>query len=121
MHLLKLPGTLSMMGMLKLLILLQRVILKYTYLRRLKRGVQAPYFTLPTIKPHQIAAGAIFMAAKFLKIKLPSGGEKVWWQGFDVTPRHLEGWSRNGNSVGHTCTALRWYSFFMGAYIMHHL
>ncbi|CAD6337212.1 unnamed protein product [Miscanthus lutarioriparius] len=41
-------------------------------------------------KPHQIAAGAIFMAAKFLKIKLPSGGEKVWWQGFDVTPRHLE-------------------------------
>ena len=51
-------------------------------------------------KPHQIAAGAIFMAAKFLKIKLPSGGEKVWWQGFDVTPRHLEGWSRDGNSVG---------------------
>jgi len=72
-------------------------------------------------KPHQIAAGAIFMAAKFLKIKLPSGGEKVWWQEFDVTPRHLEGWSRNGNAVGHTCTALRWYSFFMRAYIMQHL
>jgi hypothetical protein len=46
------------------------------------------------------------MAAKFLKIKLPSGGEKVWWQGFDVTPRHVEGWSRNGNSVGHTCTKM---------------
>ncbi|CAN6214555.1 unnamed protein product [Urochloa humidicola] len=41
-------------------------------------------------KPHQIAAGAIFLAAKFLKVKLPSDGEKVWWQGFDVTPRHLE-------------------------------
>ncbi|OEL18023.1 Cyclin-T1-3 [Dichanthelium oligosanthes] len=42
-------------------------------------------------KPHHIAAGAIFLAAKFLKVKLPSDGEKVWWQEFDVTPRHLEG------------------------------
>ncbi|RLN13192.1 cyclin-T1-3-like [Panicum miliaceum] len=41
-------------------------------------------------KPHHIAAGAIFLAAKFLKVKLPSDGEKVWWQEFDVTPRHLE-------------------------------
>lgn len=41
-------------------------------------------------KPHQIAAGAIFLAAKFLKVKLPSDGEKVWWQEFDVTPRQLE-------------------------------
>ncbi|PKA58071.1 Cyclin-T1-3 [Apostasia shenzhenica] len=40
--------------------------------------------------PHQIAAGAIFLAAKFLKVKLPSDGEKVWWQEFDVTPRQLE-------------------------------
>ena len=44
-------------------------------------------------KPHHIAVGAIFLAAKFLKVKLPSDGEKVWWQEFDVTPRQLEGWS----------------------------
>ncbi|KAL9227586.1 hypothetical protein vseg_003259 [Gypsophila vaccaria] len=40
--------------------------------------------------PHHIAAGAIFLAAKFLKVKLPSDAEKVWWQEFDVTPRQLE-------------------------------
>ncbi|XP_027186129.1 cyclin-T1-3-like isoform X2 [Cicer arietinum] len=40
--------------------------------------------------PHHIAAGAIFLAAKFLKVKLPSDGDKVWWQEFDVTPRQLE-------------------------------
>ncbi|PPS03761.1 hypothetical protein GOBAR_AA16897 [Gossypium barbadense] len=28
-------------------------------------------------KPHHIAAGAIFLAAKFLKVKLPSDGEKL--------------------------------------------
>ncbi|CAD6343485.1 unnamed protein product [Miscanthus lutarioriparius] len=27
---------------------------------------------------------------KFLKVKLPSDGDKVWWQEFDVTPRQLE-------------------------------
>ncbi|KAK4440446.1 Cyclin-T1-5 [Sesamum alatum] len=41
-------------------------------------------------KPHHIAAAAIFLAAKFLKVKLPSDGEKVWWQDFDVTPHQLE-------------------------------
>lgn len=41
-------------------------------------------------EPHHIAAGAIFLAAKFLKVKLPSEGDKVWWQEFDVTPRQLE-------------------------------
>ncbi|CAI9098524.1 OLC1v1035189C1 [Oldenlandia corymbosa var. corymbosa] len=43
-------------------------------------------------KPQHIAAGAIFLAAKFLKVKLPSSsGEKFWWQEyFDVTPRQLE-------------------------------
>ncbi|KAJ0975094.1 hypothetical protein J5N97_017059 [Dioscorea zingiberensis] len=41
-------------------------------------------------KPNHIAAGAIFLAAKFLKVKLPSDGEKFWWQEFDVTPRQLE-------------------------------
>ncbi|KAM3311960.1 hypothetical protein ACQJBY_032138 [Aegilops geniculata] len=41
-------------------------------------------------KPQHIAAGAIFLAAKFLKVKLPADGEKVWWQDFDVTPWQLE-------------------------------
>ncbi|KAL3684064.1 hypothetical protein R1sor_002086 [Riccia sorocarpa] len=41
-------------------------------------------------KPHHIAAGAIFLAAKFLKVKLPSDGDKAWWQEFEVTPRQLE-------------------------------
>ncbi|XP_062011987.1 cyclin-T1-3-like isoform X1 [Rosa rugosa] len=50
-------------------------------------------------KPHHIAAGAIFLAAKFLKVKLPSDGEKVWWQEFDVTPRQLEGGCPHFNSV----------------------
>lgn len=42
-------------------------------------------------KPYHIAAGAIFLAAKFLNVKLPSDGERIWWQEFDVTPRQLEG------------------------------
>ncbi|KAJ7546085.1 hypothetical protein O6H91_08G024200 [Diphasiastrum complanatum] len=41
-------------------------------------------------KPHHIAAGAIFLATKFLQVNLPSGGDKVWWQEFEVTPRQLE-------------------------------
>ncbi|KAH9646340.1 Cyclin-T1-5 [Citrus sinensis] len=41
-------------------------------------------------KPHHVAAGAIFLAAKFLKVKLPSDGDRMWWQEFDVTPRQLE-------------------------------
>lgn len=41
-------------------------------------------------KPHQIAAGVIFLAAKFLKVKLPSDGRVAWWQEFKVTPRQLE-------------------------------
>ncbi|KAL0909254.1 hypothetical protein M5K25_020103 [Dendrobium thyrsiflorum] len=41
-------------------------------------------------KPQHIAAGAIFLAAKFIKVKLPSNGERAWWQVFDVTPRQLE-------------------------------
>ncbi|ONL92957.1 Cyclin-T1-5 [Zea mays] len=67
MHLRKLPGILSMMGVCRL---------------RTSLCLQ--------FKPHHIAAGAIFLAAKFLKVKLPSDGEKVWWQEFDVTPRQLE-------------------------------
>eukprot|EP01018_Ginkgo_biloba_P035118 Gb_10896 [translate_table: standard] len=44
-------------------------------------------------KPHHIAAGAIFLAAKFLKVKLPSNGQMVWWQEFQVTPQQLEDFS----------------------------
>lgn len=39
---------------------------------------------------HHIAAGGIFLAAKFLKIKLPTDGEKPWWQELEVTARQLE-------------------------------
>lgn len=39
---------------------------------------------------HHIAAGGIFLAAKFLKIKLPSDGDKPWWQELEVSARQLE-------------------------------
>jgi hypothetical protein len=39
------------------------------------------------------------LAAKFLKVKLPSDGDKVWWQEFDVTLQQLEGWSLFSKSV----------------------
>uniref|UniRef100_A0A164ZHB1 Cyclin-like domain-containing protein n=1 Tax=Daucus carota subsp. sativus TaxID=79200 RepID=A0A164ZHB1_DAUCS len=41
-------------------------------------------------KPHHIAAGAIFLAAKFLKVKLPHDAETSWWLEFDVHPLQLE-------------------------------
>jgi cyclin T len=41
-------------------------------------------------KPHHFAAGAIFLVAKFLKVKIPSNGEVVSWQAFEVTPPQLE-------------------------------
>ncbi|CAM0874540.1 unnamed protein product [Alopecurus aequalis] len=41
-------------------------------------------------KPQHIAAGAIYLATKFLKVKLPADGENFWLQQFDVTPRQLE-------------------------------
>ncbi|XP_077233520.1 cyclin-T1-3-like [Tasmannia lanceolata] len=41
-------------------------------------------------KPHYIAAGSLFLAAKFHKVKLPSERGMIWWQEFDVTPRQLE-------------------------------
>ncbi|KAK1399268.1 Cyclin-T1-4 like, partial [Heracleum sosnowskyi] len=37
-------------------------------------------------KPHYIAAGSIFLAAKILKVKLPKG----WQMQFDISPKHLE-------------------------------
>ncbi|KAI9118138.1 hypothetical protein K1719_010470 [Acacia pycnantha] len=50
-------------------------------------------------QPHHFAAGAIFLIAKFLKVKLPSHGEKLWWQEFDVT---LANWRVGlGSSANH--------------------
>lgn len=42
-------------------------------------------------RPHELAAGAIYLAAKFLKINLPQEGGKPWWTEFEVTPSILEG------------------------------
>ncbi|XP_051144178.1 cyclin-T1-3-like [Andrographis paniculata] len=41
-------------------------------------------------KPNQIAAGALFLASKFVKIQLPSVGGKTWWQVLNVTARQFE-------------------------------
>ncbi|XP_022144252.1 cyclin-T1-3-like isoform X2 [Momordica charantia] len=41
-------------------------------------------------KPHYIAAGSIFLASKFQKVKLPSEKGKVWWMEFDVSPKQLQ-------------------------------
>jgi cyclin T len=41
-------------------------------------------------KPHYIAAGSLFLAAKLQKVKLPTKGN-AWWMQFDVSPKQLEG------------------------------
>ncbi|XP_042482670.1 cyclin-T1-4-like isoform X2 [Macadamia integrifolia] len=41
-------------------------------------------------KPHYIAAGSLFLAAKFHKVKLSADRGKAWWLEFDVTPQRLE-------------------------------
>ncbi|OVA18761.1 Cyclin [Macleaya cordata] len=41
-------------------------------------------------KPHYIAAGSMYLAAKFQNMKLPSEKGKVWWMEFDVVPCQLE-------------------------------
>ncbi|CAK9178490.1 unnamed protein product [Ilex paraguariensis] len=41
-------------------------------------------------KAHYISAGSMFLAAKFLKVKLPTAKEEVWWMQFDVSPKQLE-------------------------------
>lgn len=41
-------------------------------------------------KPHYIAAGSLFLAAKLQKVKLPSTKGNVWWMQFDVSPKQLE-------------------------------
>ncbi|XP_043711804.1 cyclin-T1-4-like [Telopea speciosissima] len=41
-------------------------------------------------KPHYIAAGSLFLAAKFHKVKLSADRGKAWWLEFDVSPQRLE-------------------------------
>ncbi|XP_015577219.1 cyclin-T1-3 isoform X1 [Ricinus communis] len=41
-------------------------------------------------KPHYIAAGSLFLAAKLQKLKLPTNKGKVWWMEFDISPKQLE-------------------------------
>ncbi|KAL0314642.1 UNVERIFIED_CONTAM: Cyclin-T1-4 [Sesamum angustifolium] len=41
-------------------------------------------------KPHYIAAGSVFLAAKLHKVKLPTANRKAWWMQFDVSPKQLE-------------------------------
>ncbi|KAF0925030.1 hypothetical protein E2562_015338 [Oryza meyeriana var. granulata] len=43
-------------------------------------------------KPHYIAAGSLYLAAKFNNVRLPSenGKIKVWWHVFDVAPKQLQ-------------------------------
>ncbi|KAL6888545.1 hypothetical protein ACP4OV_009571 [Aristida adscensionis] len=41
-------------------------------------------------KPHYIAAGSLYLAAKIHNIRLPSKEGKVWWNAFDVAPRQLQ-------------------------------
>ncbi|KAK9080324.1 hypothetical protein SSX86_000082 [Deinandra increscens subsp. villosa] len=40
-------------------------------------------------KPHYIAAGSLFLAAKYKNEKLPTSKEKTWWMEFDVSPKQL--------------------------------
>ncbi|XVF63802.1 hypothetical protein PTKIN_Ptkin09bG0116200 [Pterospermum kingtungense] len=41
-------------------------------------------------KPHYIAAGSMYLAAKFQKVKLPMEKDKVWWMEFDISPKQLQ-------------------------------
>ncbi|XP_072980122.1 cyclin-T1-2-like [Typha angustifolia] len=41
-------------------------------------------------KPHYIAAGSLFLAAKLHNIRLPSERGYVWWHEFDVSPQQLQ-------------------------------
>lgn len=41
-------------------------------------------------KPHYIAAGSMYLAAKFQKVKLPIEKGKVWWLEFDISPKQLQ-------------------------------
>ncbi|XP_071702307.1 cyclin-T1-4-like [Rutidosis leptorrhynchoides] len=41
-------------------------------------------------KPHYIAAGSLFLAAKVTHVKLVTTKGKAWWMEFDVSPKQLE-------------------------------
>lgn len=41
-------------------------------------------------KAHYIAAGSLFLAAKFQKVKLPTEKGNVWWSEFEISPKQLE-------------------------------
>lgn len=41
-------------------------------------------------KPHYIAAGSLYLAAKISNVRLSSDKGPVWWQEFDVLPRQLD-------------------------------
>ncbi|KAL5557990.1 hypothetical protein UlMin_034201 [Ulmus minor] len=41
-------------------------------------------------RPHYIAAGSMFLAAKLQKVKLPTEKGQVWWLEFDVSLKQLE-------------------------------
>ncbi|MCO5564386.1 hypothetical protein L7F22_018046 [Adiantum nelumboides] len=54
-------------------------------------------------EPHVIAAATLWLAAKFLDVKLPSQGERVWWRELDVTPCQLQ---EVGNQILKVCKAV---------------
>ncbi|KAM7272252.1 hypothetical protein ACFE04_026915 [Oxalis oulophora] len=41
-------------------------------------------------EPRYIAAGTVFLVAKFKKVRLPTGKDKSWWHEFDIDPKQLE-------------------------------
>ncbi|CAI5520491.1 unnamed protein product, partial [Closterium sp. Naga37s-1] len=41
------------------------------------------------VRAEQFAAGAISLAAKFLRVKLPGDSDSPWWADFNVTPKLL--------------------------------
>ncbi|XP_072984978.1 cyclin-T1-2-like [Typha latifolia] len=41
-------------------------------------------------KPHYIAAGSLFLAAKLHNVRLPSERGYVWWHEFEIAPQHLQ-------------------------------
>lgn len=42
-------------------------------------------------KPHYIAAGSMFLAAKLQKVKLLTEKGRAWWMEFEVSLKQLEG------------------------------
>ncbi|KAG0461262.1 hypothetical protein HPP92_021559 [Vanilla planifolia] len=51
-------------------------------------------------KPHYIAAGSLYLAAKRHGVKLPSANGYVWWHEFEVAPRQLHVDAHNNKKTG---------------------